>query len=324
LETIQTPVSPISTQVSLPSGKGIITDPAALNQLMFQDTDFSSVIVASKFESVAAEKIDPNSTLLSGFLNGCSFEGTFDKKSGRAYQEVMLIDSKANASKTYDNLDNYVEKQFQSFVKVPLTNVSVSVGDRGKMYVIHNIDQGSLIYYMIFVRGNVFEVVGLEVPVTSTQGDDIIIDLARKADRKITSQPLPIISPAPCPTAVLVPPPTPFNTIVTPVHTPIPTVRTTDITQARPSPTGVVNTIAIKNFAFDPSTLTVKSGTAVMWTNLDAAPHAIVFDIGSPVTYSSGSLPPGSSYLLTFTRPGTYMYHCSIHPSMKGTIIVQT
>ena len=178
---------------------------------------------------------------------------------------------------------------------------------------------------MIFVRGNVIEVVGLEVPVTSTQGDDIIIDLAGKADRKITSQPLPIISPAPCPTVVLAPLPTPFNTLATQ----IPPIQTTDNTQVSTSPKVVVNpnvvvkTIEIKNFAFNPSTLTVKSGTAVIWTNQDGAPHAIVSDIGSPVAYSSGSIPPGSFYGFGFTQQGTYTYHCSIHPSMKGTIIVQ-
>jgi len=319
LATIQTPISPTCTQELLPAG----TDPAALNQLMFQNTDFSSVIVASKFESMPAEKIDPNSTLLSGFQKGSSFEGTFDKNSGRTYQMVLVIDSKANASKTYDNFDKYLENQFQIFAKVPLTTVSVSVGDRGKMFVIQNIDQSSLVYYMIFVRGNVLEVVGLEVPVTSTQGDEIILDLAVKADQKITLQSLPIISSAPCPTVVITLPPTRYNNLETTNPTPIPIVRTPSISQVKSTSSGEGNTIAIKNFAFDPSTLTVKNGNTVMWTNLDAAPHAIVFDIGSPVTYSSGSLPLGSSYLLTFTQPGTYVYHCSIHPSMKGSIIVQ-
>jgi plastocyanin len=81
-------------------------------------------------------------------------------------------------------------------------------------------------------------------------------------------------------------------------------------------------TVAIKNFAFDPSSLTVKSGTAVKWTNQDGAPHTIVSDTGSPIAFSSDSLASGASYSFTFTQPGTYTYHCSIHPSMKGTIIV--
>jgi len=82
------------------------------------------------------------------------------------------------------------------------------------------------------------------------------------------------------------------------------------------------NTIAIKNFAFDPSSLTVKSGTVVKWINQDGASHAIVSDTGSTVAFSSDPLSSGASYSFTFTHPGTYSYHCSIHPSMKGTIIV--
>ena len=84
------------------------------------------------------------------------------------------------------------------------------------------------------------------------------------------------------------------------------------------------NTVAIKNFAFDPSSLTVKSGTVVKWTNQDGAPHTIVSDTSSPATFSSDSLSSGASYKFTFTKPGTYTYHCSIHPSKKGTIIVQS
>jgi len=92
---------------------------------------------------------------------------------------------------------------------------------------------------------------------------------------------------------------------------------------APPTSTGGGNSISIKNFAFDPSSLTVKTGTVVTWLNQDGAPHTIVSDTGSPATFSSDSLSTGASYKFTFTQPGTYTYHCSIHPSMKGTIIVQ-
>jgi amicyanin len=81
--------------------------------------------------------------------------------------------------------------------------------------------------------------------------------------------------------------------------------------------------ITIKNFAFDPPALSVKAGTTVTWTNQDSVPHTIASDTGSPVSFSSESLAPGSSYSFTFTQAGTYTYHCSIHPSMKGTVIVQ-
>jgi plastocyanin len=83
------------------------------------------------------------------------------------------------------------------------------------------------------------------------------------------------------------------------------------------------NSITIKNFAFDPATLTVKSGTAVTWVNNDGAPHAIVSDNGAPVSFSSDSLATGGTYTFTFTQAGTYAYHCSIHPSMTGTVNVK-
>jgi plastocyanin len=83
------------------------------------------------------------------------------------------------------------------------------------------------------------------------------------------------------------------------------------------------NTISIKNFAFEPSTLTVKAGTTVTWVNNDGASHTIVSDTGSPVSFSSDPFATGASYTFTFTQPGTYPYHCSIHPAMKGEIIVQ-
>jgi plastocyanin len=92
---------------------------------------------------------------------------------------------------------------------------------------------------------------------------------------------------------------------------------------ATPAASGGGNTIMIRNFAFDPPALTVKTGTAVTWINNDSPPHALASDAGSPEAFSSDPLATGASYTVTFNQPGTYRYHCSIHPSMTGTIIVQ-
>jgi len=94
---------------------------------------------------------------------------------------------------------------------------------------------------------------------------------------------------------------------------------TTPVTPAEGS-----NAITIKNFAFSPATLTVRTGTTVTWANQDTAPHQIASDPGTPVAFSSDSLAKGASYRFTFTQPGTYTYYCTIHPTMKGTIIVQS
>jgi len=89
-------------------------------------------------------------------------------------------------------------------------------------------------------------------------------------------------------------------------------------------PSGGGSTVNIKDFAFNPNTLMVKTGTTVTWVNLDTAPHTIASDPGSPVAFSSGSLSTGASYQFTFSQPGTFGYHCTIHPTMTGKIIVQS
>jgi plastocyanin len=95
-------------------------------------------------------------------------------------------------------------------------------------------------------------------------------------------------------------------------------------TPATLTPAGGSNQIAIKNFAFSPADLTIKAGTPVTWTNQDGAPHQIASEPGTPVAFESEILANGVSYQFTFTQAGTYSYYCTIHPSMKGTIIVQS
>ncbi|MEK6913432.1 MAG: cupredoxin domain-containing protein [Nanoarchaeota archaeon] len=81
--------------------------------------------------------------------------------------------------------------------------------------------------------------------------------------------------------------------------------------------------IEISNFAFSPQTLSVQAGDAVTitWINNDLAPHTITSDTGNEL--GSASFGNGKTFSHTFSVPGTYAYHCSIHPSMKGQIIVE-
>ena len=80
--------------------------------------------------------------------------------------------------------------------------------------------------------------------------------------------------------------------------------------------------ITIKSFSFSPQEMTVKQGTTVTWMNQDPVPHTIVSDAGAPEAISSEPISQGASFSFTFTKPGTYPYHCSIHPSMTGSVIV--
>jgi plastocyanin len=79
------------------------------------------------------------------------------------------------------------------------------------------------------------------------------------------------------------------------------------------------NAATIKGFAFQPDVLKVEVGAKVTWTNDDTVAHTVTADTNS---FASGNLQPGGSFSFTFTRPGTYAYHCSIHPSMHGSIVV--
>jgi plastocyanin len=82
-------------------------------------------------------------------------------------------------------------------------------------------------------------------------------------------------------------------------------------------PAGLNMSVSIKNFAFNPATLTVKTGTTVVWTNDDSAPHQIKSD-----NFNSLALSSGQSFSFLFSTVGQYDYSCAIHPSMKGKIIV--
>jgi plastocyanin len=89
-------------------------------------------------------------------------------------------------------------------------------------------------------------------------------------------------------------------------------------------PTRAVNVegpqVTIDNFTFNPSTLTVPSGTTVTWTNQDDMVHTVT---EAKRLFSSQGLETGDTYSHTFTAPGTYTYFCSLHPRMTATVIVK-
>lgn len=80
------------------------------------------------------------------------------------------------------------------------------------------------------------------------------------------------------------------------------------------------NTVVMYNMAFGSSTLTVLKGTTVTWQNTDGVPHTATSDTGA---WDSGNIPPGGSKSVTFNTVGTFPYHCTVHPMMTATIVVQ-
>lgn len=80
------------------------------------------------------------------------------------------------------------------------------------------------------------------------------------------------------------------------------------------------NEIVIENFAFAPSTLTVKVGAKVTWVNRDDEPHTAT---ATDKRFASKTLETGDRFSTEFTAPGTYKYYCALHPKMTGQIIVK-
>ena len=89
---------------------------------------------------------------------------------------------------------------------------------------------------------------------------------------------------------------------------------------AAASPAAGGPAVSIKNFSFNPATVTAKAGDTISWTNGDDAAHTVTFDDAS-VT-SSGNITNGATFTTTIAKAGTYAYHCKIHPSMKGSVTV--
>jgi plastocyanin len=101
---------------------------------------------------------------------------------------------------------------------------------------------------------------------------------------------------------------------VTPTAAPTAAPSATPATTAQPAPQSA--SVTVQNFAFNPQVVKIAAGGSVTWTNLDGTTHTVTFGD------SSQNINNGASYTKKFDAPGKYSYHCSIHPSMTGTVEV--
>ncbi len=90
-------------------------------------------------------------------------------------------------------------------------------------------------------------------------------------------------------------------------------------TQPPPPSAGGTLNITIENFRLNPGTVTIPVGTKVIWTNVDAMTHTTTSD---SKLFSSGFLTKGKTFEFTFTEAGTFDYHCILHPTIRGRVIV--
>ena len=129
---------------------------------------------------------------------------------------------------------------------------------------------------------------------------------------------------APSPTATPTPAPIPPTATPTPQPVrPTPPPRPQPTPTPKPNPTTIVVNISTDSsgsFIFSPALKTIRVGTTVVWNNLSRAGHTVVANGGA---FVSPVIPAGGSYSFTFTNPGSFAYHCSIHPYMTASITVQ-
>ncbi len=89
---------------------------------------------------------------------------------------------------------------------------------------------------------------------------------------------------------------------------------------AAPAGSTATVTVTIKDFKFSSSPVQAKVGNVIAWTNDDSAPHSATLDTGACDT---DTIAPGASGMLVFNAPGTYTYHCKVHPTqMKDVSVV--
>jgi plastocyanin len=86
------------------------------------------------------------------------------------------------------------------------------------------------------------------------------------------------------------------------------------------TPAGETVTVRIDGMRFDPQNITVKPGTTVTWVHGSQMPHTIS---GNADGMRSGTLYNGQKYSHTFSATGSYSYVCDLHPSMRGSVVVE-
>src|SRR5262245_11135852 len=78
--------------------------------------------------------------------------------------------------------------------------------------------------------------------------------------------------------------------------------------------------IDIAKFAYGPKEITIATGTKVIWTNHDQAPHTVT---GNDKSFASKGLDTDDKFEHTFASEGDFGYICTVHPFMTGVVPVR-
>lgn len=75
-----------------------------------------------------------------------------------------------------------------------------------------------------------------------------------------------------------------------------------------------------KEWGYDPHVIEVPSGATVTFTNGGVVFHTITSD-DAPRAFDAG-VDPKEQATVRFDKPGTWKYHCGVHPEMQGVVHV--
>lgn len=84
---------------------------------------------------------------------------------------------------------------------------------------------------------------------------------------------------------------------------------------------GATYHVEIDNFEFTPQDIDIMVGDTIVWHNNDSAAHTVTEDGGE---FDSGNMDPGDTFQYTFDTADNYTYACDYHPSMTGSVDVDT
>jgi plastocyanin len=78
------------------------------------------------------------------------------------------------------------------------------------------------------------------------------------------------------------------------------------------------------NPSFQPANVTVPKDGGIEWINNDNVPHTVTSSIDDGKTFDSKTIKPNATFILDATtlNDSQYDYFCTLHPHMKGKIIV--
>jgi len=78
--------------------------------------------------------------------------------------------------------------------------------------------------------------------------------------------------------------------------------------------------VSMKSVSYAPASISASVGDTIVWTNEDILTHTVTADTAK---WDSGDLPARKQYRLVVKAKGTISYHCELHPTMKGSVVVK-